>query len=121
MIENYFLPKDLCVELKSLGFDQNCLMYWDNKGDLKPHNPPYYYKNGVFISSPIYEQVFEWIKNTFNLHITTGTDNEGSFYTIVGFDEVTHIERGGFNSVSEMKRSCFETIVTIIKKSLIPT
>jgi hypothetical protein len=67
-IEKYFLEKSLALKVKELGFNEPCIMYWDNKGELKPHNPPYFYTNSVFISAPMIDQVLDWFYNTYKIH-----------------------------------------------------
>jgi hypothetical protein len=82
-IEKHFLEKSLALKVKQLGFNEPCLMYWDNKGDLKPHNPPHYYKNGVFVSTPMIDQVLDWCGEKYNTHGCIEIYEQGWAYSIV--------------------------------------
>jgi hypothetical protein len=83
MIEKYFLEKSLAIKVKELGFNEPCIMYWDNKDELKPHNPPYFYTNSVFVSAPMIDQVLDWFYNTYKMHGYIERYEQGWAYNIV--------------------------------------
>jgi hypothetical protein len=82
-IEKYFLEKTLAIKVKELGFNEPCLMYWDNKGDIKPHTPPHFSKNGVFISTPMIDQFLEWCGKEHSIHGFLEIYEQGWAYSIV--------------------------------------
>lgn len=67
-IEKYFLSKEQSTRLREIGFNEPCLMYWDNKDQLKQHTPPHYYKNSIFISTPMLDQVRDWFNRVYNVY-----------------------------------------------------
>jgi hypothetical protein len=55
-----FVPYELALELKQLGFDEPCFMYYTDKGEL--------YKSDLYgISAPTYSQAFRWFREKHNL------------------------------------------------------
>jgi hypothetical protein len=87
-------------------------MYWDNKGELKPHNPPYFYTNSVFVSTPMIDQVLDWFYNTYKMHGYIERYEQGWAYNIVRgeyeFDGKylfsASVRREGISSFQEVKR-----------------
>ncbi len=60
-MEKLFVPYDLAVALKELGFDDECLKHWVHYGDYnyslvtpKPNS------NYDYISAPLWQQAFDW-------------------------------------------------------------
>jgi hypothetical protein len=83
MIEKYFLEKSLAIKVKEVGFNEPCIMYWDNKDELKPHNPPYFYTNNVFISTPMIDQLLDWFYNNYGMHGYIEQYENGWAYCII--------------------------------------
>lgn len=55
-ITNQFVPYELAVKLKELGFKENCIMYYDGKGVLVN------YFNLSTTVSPLWQQAFDWFR-----------------------------------------------------------
>ena len=57
-MEKEFVPYELALRMKQLGFNERCIMHWW-KGKLS------YYQMGDFsptsTSAPLYQQAFKWI------------------------------------------------------------
>lgn len=102
-IEKAFVPKDIAIELRDLGFDEFCLFYYEHNKpaprfglesrDVK--NKSHFrimtinaYKilklksNKFDIATPSYEQVFAWFRNKGLFHSITLTKDviEGDIY-----------------------------------------
>ena len=63
-MEKEFVPYELALRMKALGFDEKCIMHWW-KGKLS------YYQMGDFspthTSAPLYQQAFRWFREKHNL------------------------------------------------------
>ena len=69
-----FVPNEQALELKELGFDEQCLGYYDTEGlkissdwYLNPQNknslfPEPHTTNNPKISAPLYQQAFRWFR-----------------------------------------------------------
>lgn len=96
ILERYFLNMEQSMKAKEIGFNEPCLLYWDNKENLKYHNPPHFYKNNVFYSAPLYEQFLDWY-STNNVHTEISRTHSGWFWRIHTPEKET-ISNGTFDS-----------------------
>jgi hypothetical protein len=104
-----FIPYEQALVLKELGFDEECIASYDNKGNfknpfeynsektdgyvtnssLKDHknfnassNPALLknYLDNPFTAAPLYQQAFRWFREKYNLHVNkTGNNYYTSF------------------------------------------
>lgn len=59
-IEDNFVPYEIALELKKLGFDEPCLMYYDYSWTLV--------ESGVYeCKAPLYQQAFGFFREKYNL------------------------------------------------------
>ena len=96
-MENEFIPHNLALELKELGFDEKCLTSYANDGDLMSvwntasdyqskmrmideENTAYVinsvdFKNSGWCAAPLYQQVFRWFREKYNFRYSIGDTN----------------------------------------------
>lgn len=60
-MEKQFVPYELALKLKELGFKENCIMYYDSKGVLVN------YFNLSTTVAPLWQQAFDWFRNEYKL------------------------------------------------------
>jgi hypothetical protein len=78
-MENEFIPFQQALELKELGFDEECLFAYYGKSDLSNFKEYDYdlcgdrnnlsLKDGE-VSAPLYQQAFRWFREKYGIHIT---------------------------------------------------
>ena len=80
-IEKEFIPYELALELKKLGFNEPCFTwYWDDIGlynglEYNNHN-----KNPNLISAPTYSQAFRWFREKYSWqHSIDATSDQHNF------------------------------------------
>jgi len=123
-----FIPYEQALELKQLGFDEPCFAFYDESLYF-PNNENQYgtfcnQKLDVpFCSAPLYQQVFRWFREKYNLDISINTvyskyneilsrkysgviDNEGVF-TNVGF----------YDTYEEAELTCLKKLIEIVKSN----
>jgi len=67
-IEKEFVPNEPALELKNLGFDEDCFTwYWDDIGmynglEFGNHN-----QNINYVSAPTFSQAFRWFRKKYNI------------------------------------------------------
>lgn len=69
-MEKQFIPHNLALKLKELGFNEECLAFYSTDGQAKlfrtnpdqTHNNSYWY-----LSAPLWQQAFDFIRNKFNI------------------------------------------------------
>jgi hypothetical protein len=94
-LEKEFIPYELALELKQLGFDEPCLKFYateklvlgldadngDTNNKLSQYNP-------LFISAPTYSQTFKWFRKKgyrFSVIIDSPLAEEESHYIEIWF------------------------------------
>lgn len=126
-MEKEFVPYELAVKLKQLGFDEMCFCYFTREGNLSPKTS-YSISLGVFQSdlhdtltaAPIWQQSFDWFRGKHNLH--------GIIYRLDGDIEAWDysINNGQFidedfadeplrNHYDEARQACLEKLIEIIQ------
>jgi hypothetical protein len=70
-IETNFVPYQIALDMKLLGFDEPCLFYFDKDKKLMycPHwfNNSSLIENKINISAPLYSQAFKFFRDKHNL------------------------------------------------------
>ena len=107
-MEKEFVPYELSVKLKSLGFDEPCMsVYYGDVEDIQftfnVRETQYYaqkgYKNGVL--APLYQQAFRWFRGKYKLsHIWI-------------MDEI--LDTGNF-TYEEAELACLEKLIEIVDR-----
>ena len=63
-----FVPYNEALELKQLGFDEPCIKYWDGIGEYFDQKDWFNWNQSEnFISIPLYQQVFRFFREKYNL------------------------------------------------------
>ncbi len=132
-MEKEFVPYELAVKLKTLGFDEPCLAYYQKSaviGDdtilpiqirdqVSNFNDDEYSKLGVpFWSAPTFSQAFRWFGEKYNLYHTI--DKQGYWFFEIKKDEgfgdlTTVIVAYGYNSDEEAELACLDKLIEIVE------
>jgi hypothetical protein len=126
-MEKEFVPYEIALELKQLGFDEPCLgafmgkdfRQFDFSNDLKG----YVNDNNLIIGRPTYSQAFRWFREKYGLFHSTNyqDDNSGPG----GFDYEILDKRGKgqcgnddseFKTYEEAELDCLKKLIEIVKK-----
>ena len=76
-LKKEFLPYELCLLLRDKGFEENCLGFYVGKNKV-PHlidekivlKTKFKLTSKVSLRAPLYQQVFDWFRETHNLDAT---------------------------------------------------
>ena len=127
-MEKEFVPYELAVKLKALGFDEPCLAcYTENaigRGDklqffVKPIkcNDDY-----VFVSAPTFSQIFRWFREKYNLEgypICVRIDSKrlkAYQYVIISNNYQSFQQLGDYSTYEEAELECLRKLIEIVKK-----
>jgi hypothetical protein len=68
-MKNEFVPYDIALTLKELGFNEECLaLYVGKSKKLTNKNTPFsLHKDAVRLSTPLYQQAFRWFREKHNI------------------------------------------------------
>ena len=117
-MKEQFVPYEIALKLKKLGFNDECFGYYSNEYNLEIGLPEKYtdrchgnpkegtYRRIGLISVPLYQQAFDWFRNNFNLscHIWSGKLNDILFYgyDILDIQEQVRIIDNSGNDVANL-------------------
>jgi hypothetical protein len=129
-MEKLFLPYELALEIKTLGFDEPCLFDY-NRWNTERLNSSYYnyvnYNKGeTMVSAPIFQQVFKWFRKKYDLHSLiesynqdeNGNDIEYIYSYRIVTNKIFPKEMNVFlNSYEEAELECIKKLIEIVKNN----
>ena len=123
-IENNFVPYQIALDMKSIGFDEPCFNYYGKNNKL-PHQldcmfgyRAHFNKN--FCLAPLYQQAFRWFREKHGLisyiHPLALLDDDGLWcYEITDFSN-NWDESSNIHSHEEAQLECLKKLIEICKK-----
>ena len=136
-MEKEFVPYELALKMKQLGFDEPCFAYYYtlNGRDWKFAEKTEYYRlddnmniGGKFtISAPLFQQAFRWFRDNYNLFCEINVDKtmEPKFaFTIKEYESAQFLEGFGEDVLSEYlyykheeaEVACLEKLIEIVEQ-----
>lgn len=139
-MEKEFVPCELAVKLKELGFDEKCFAYFEMNGKFHPmgniltpdgiyfgeFDPNYQYKPDLtpLIAAPLWQQIFDWFREKHNVHSyinLTNIQGELTYHVNicsvdkheVGLSRVVLCNLFDFKTYEEAKEVCLEKLIEI--------
>lgn len=118
-MEKEFVPYELALRMKALGFDKDCfacytkdkelsLDYSDNRG--KGH----YFQD---CAAPLYQQAFRWFRENYNWTIKVNqVSNNNWSYTLSNFPNDGTYYGELFKAYEEAELSCLEKLIEIVEE-----
>ena len=118
-----FIPYEQALELKALGFDEQCFSFYDTDAEL--YESEGYYKNGYNVSdkeviAPIYQQAFRWFREkNFICHVTNDLSNnlQDEVYVYImtkGYGSLI-VRSEEYNTYEEAELACLKKLIEIVK------
>jgi hypothetical protein len=121
-----FIPYEIALELKQIGFNQPCYKYiftWgedDNAHDeheFLPSQCESFNDNSFCVSQPTYSQAFRWFREKHNLKScimfrTSMADNEEYYDWLIKGQEVVYRH---FKTYEEAELACIKELIKIVK------
>ena len=119
-MQKEFVPYELAVKLKALGFDEECLSYYFNKQLSFGSKTAY----GEVVEAPLYQQAFRWFREKYELFHSTNyqDDNSGPG----SFDYEILDKRGKhqqdddapeFDTYEEAELACLTKLIEIVEQT----
>jgi len=125
-MEKEFIPYEQALELKELGFNIPCYAYYDCERDLKLIPNKNKFLSCEYVA-PLYQQVFRWFREKYQLSSWIYTSYDEKFYysilkdkrfMISEFYTVTKIKIPNkiYNTYEESELACLNKLIRIVKK-----
>jgi len=129
-MEKLFLSYELALEVKTLGFDEPCLFDY-NRWNTERLNSSYYnyvnYNAGeTMVSAPLFQQVFKWFRDKYDLHSLiesynqdeNGNDIDYIYSYRIVTNKIFSKEMNVFlNSYEEAELECLKKLIDIVKNN----
>ena len=135
-MKNEFIPFQQALELKELGFDEECLFAYYGKSDLSNFKESDYelcgdrhnssFKEDGRVSAPLYQQVFRWFREKHNLYavIIPTITMYWTFKTMTvveGIFEVppyNHVDGNDYPTYEEAEVESVKELIKIVKQQI---
>jgi hypothetical protein len=115
-MKEQFVPYELALKLKQLGFDESCLAYWD---DDKVFNLNEEYLKGTdmdstWLTAPLFQQAFRWFrKQKFLIDLTSLNSDEYEFYIQWSF--AYSFLSDIYKTYEEVELACLNKLIDIVE------
>jgi hypothetical protein len=107
-----FVPYELALELKQLGFTEPCLASYYHAGRRLDISE--YINHGEYtVLAPTYSQAFRWFREKYNCHHTIKLINEK--YVVITYSSVVNFSIDEFNTYEEAELACIKKLIEIAK------
>jgi hypothetical protein len=114
-MEKEFIPYELALELKQLGFDETCFGYYEPNKEFKYINWeifkdfPYLAKNSEWedlVAAPTYSQAFRWFREKHNLEYQIMKSANGNYSAVIHLNTQEYLEK-----ISTLHHACVDEVV----------
>jgi len=109
-----FVPYELAVKLKAIGFNEECFGAYHNENYLDLESEEYDYSYAV--KAPIFSQAFRWFREE-NGHngVIEGCKKHGFEWCI--YPDMEHYIKppNNFNTYEEAELACLEKLIEIVE------
>jgi hypothetical protein len=119
-MKSEFVPYELAVKLKKLGFDEPCFVLYkasnNNQLAYAPHgiitNSQLSQGDSNNIAAPLFQQAFRWFREEHNLgHMINGIGYESFLFNIGGLVTVFPM----FKTYEEAELACLDKMIEIVE------
>ena len=130
-MEKEFVSYEIALKLKNLGFDEPCITYYfELTSNLRTHlaidirNAWTYSGNKKlgFTLAPLYQQVFKWLRNKYDIDISINTiyskynENTSKKYSGVIDNKTVFTNVGFYDTYEEAELECLNKLIMIVKQ-----
>jgi len=122
-MEKEFLPYELAVKLKELGFDEPCFGWYAKRDSVRIANGvfvgnhgSYSYELGCY--APIWQQAFDWFRDKHSLvHSVNPLTLDSWCYSFEDkYNHKIHNLENNFKTYEEARQACLEKLIELISK-----
>jgi hypothetical protein len=120
-MKNEFVPYNLAIQLKELGFDEPCFGWWFADEEMLIIDKSTKSTSENIIQAPLFQQVFRWFRETYNLHSCVAPVYEDEtkkvilyWFWIQGFDDFDS-ENIDYKTPEEAELACLIKLIEIVK------
>ena len=128
-MEKEFVPYELAVKLKAIGFNEPCMFVhdtwgntknWTEYGEVEHRNS--HINVSIYYSAPLFQQVFRWFRKKYGiLSWTYRPYRDNYFYEFETIDQdciegrVVEGQSGSYDSYEEAELACLGKLIEIVE------
>jgi hypothetical protein len=124
-MKNEFVPYDIALAMKELGFDEPCFGFYNDMDNNTPMGGNY--PCDGLNSAPLYQQAFRWFREKYNLYATIvpndtiprwmviQIDNHKTGEIICGPMDLTNLRN--FKTYEEAELACLRKLIEIVNQN----
>ena len=119
-MEKEFVPYDIALAMKKLGFDWKCFTFYKQGGRLETTTDisSLYFFGGVL--APLYQQAFRWFREEYNIDVFPSKTY--NYYFSIYLNDELYEESNGIKPLIEGKtyekaeQACLEKLIEIVEE-----
>ena len=121
LIDNEFVPYELAVKLKELGFDKPCLSYWDDDKvfELNPEFLKGSEMDSTWLTRPTFSQAFRWFRENHRLSVLIHDCLDDYVGEIVEWSiteiKISHQVPNRIETYEEVELECLKKLIEIVE------
>jgi hypothetical protein len=123
-MEKEFVPYELAVKLKSLGFDEKCFCNWEESWSPEPEDEirmvlttDQTWLRPGWIRAPTFSQAFKWFREKgFLIDFSSHNKDAHDFY--FKWSENKSILSDTYDTYEETELACLEKLIEIVENNL---
>ena len=116
-MDKEFVPYNIALAMKELGFDEPCFGYYDEGGNL-------YTEMQEYLPAPLYQQAFRWFREKYDLFgcIDLQACTPSHWYIRIDKIEINDYlyhsedEHLRFNTYEEAELACLKKLIEIVQE-----
>lgn len=112
-----FVPYELALELKQLGFDERCFGYYNVDPQLKSpaFNMAKPFEHEWCLPAPLYQQAFRWFREKYALCIVIKPIDDKNLE--LGYNLLKNgLMMGSYLTYEEAELACLQKLIEIVKE-----
>jgi hypothetical protein len=116
-----FVPYELALELKQLGFDEPCFGYYDMVQEFNFPGCTMHNRNFINLKAtmtPLYQQAFRWFREKYQLHstITSISQESWQWHITKPGESLGKLYDEDFYTYEEAELACLRKLIEIVKE-----
>jgi hypothetical protein len=117
-MEKDFLPYELSLKMKQLGFDEPCLGWmadWNKQSHLGKHEPSHHHKSSC--NAITWQSAFRWFREKYQLHstITSISQESWQWHITKPGESLGKMYQEDFYTYEEAELECLKKLIQIIE------
>jgi hypothetical protein len=119
-MEKEFVPYDLAIKLKELGFEEKCFCNWEESWSPEPEDEirmvlttDQTWLRPGWVRAPTFSQAFRWFRENHGLYQFISKEHLGFTYALL--DEIYNFHTIHFKTYEEAEIACLEKLIEIVE------